>query len=453
MPSPGGLILYEADVVAAVAAHLTARGWVEKARAATTAPGVDLLVRAGRFSLAVEAKGAGSSQDHTRRFGRPFTGGQVGDHVAMAVAAALRVVAAGDHTAVIALPDDDQHRRHVATLLPALVKVGVTVLWVSLDGTVRDEGALLPDPRHGSDEMVLLQDGTAEVIEYDADGEVVQRTYGAVGPRGEAHADAQLLAAAAASHSDDWVKVGTWDIRDDLHQPVNTVDALAMALGWGDDRESELRAFMLLPAFRAAPASLRREIRRLLLGPQSKAAPSALELVVLAHRHDPALLGEALLAFPWGDSTPVPPYLGGGWQSYLAANQPGQDTPGALLQSARAWGVPVSVVRRIRAAFRAAGGRIEEPHVPMQTASDYDGIEHVVALADDVEGWVVLESLNGLERPAYGPLPFSSGYSQGLAGKPAWAIDTADSWRVHVDGHPVSTVWGLPPGRSSAPSA
>ena len=173
---------------------------------------------------------------------------------------------------------------------------------------------------------------------------------------------------------------------------------------------------------------------------------------MLAHRHDEELLGTALLRFPWADGPAIPPYTGGGWDVYLAANQPQQDTPGALVRHARAWGVTDRVVERMRAAFRAAGRKVEEPHVIVQTASDHDGITHAVALADDVDGWMVLASANGLERPAIGPLPFSSGYPGPLTGKPSWAVDPADSWRVLINGDPVRTRWDLPAEAQTLPA-
>ncbi|AXV09773.1 hypothetical protein DVS28_b0003 (plasmid) [Euzebya pacifica] len=451
MPSPDGSIAYEADVVDAVAVHLTGLGWAEKARAATTAHGVDLLLRAGRLSVAVEAKGAGSSQEHTARFGLPFTGGQVADHVAMAVATALRVASAGEHLAAIALPDDDQHRRHVGTLLAAITTAGITVLWARPDGTVRQEGAALPDPTSGRQQTIVLPDGTVEIVEYDDDGEVLRRTYGTVEPDDQTD-DARLLEESAAMHADDWIKTGRWDIRDSDHETVQTVSDLAATLGWGRDQKAELRAFMLLPAFRAAPATLRHNIKDLLVGTPPRTAPSPLELVVLAHRHDEELLGAALLRFPWADGPVIPPYTGGGWDAYLATNQPPQDTPGALVRHARAWGVPDRVVKRMRTAFRAAGRKVEEAHVIVQTASDHDGITHAVAVTDDVDGWTVLVSSNGHERPAVGPLPFSSGYPGPLTGKPSWAVDPADSWRVLIDGNPVPTRWDLPAEHQTHPA-
>src|SRR4051794_27602850 len=84
---PGGLMLTENDVVEAVAAHLPSLGYIVEATCTTTQRGIDIVARHGRTGrrLRVEAKGGTSSKDHTDRYGKCFSPGQVVSHVSRAL--------------------------------------------------------------------------------------------------------------------------------------------------------------------------------------------------------------------------------------------------------------------------------------------------------------------------------------------------------------------------------
>jgi hypothetical protein len=123
-------VLYEDDVVDAVCAHLKADGWQIESMAHAHQHGDDIVAVRGDERLVVEAKGAGSSKEGTRRFGQPFNGGQVKTHVGVAVLRALGV--ASDETALsaVAFPDNQHHRQVAGRAAPALARAGVGIFWV-----------------------------------------------------------------------------------------------------------------------------------------------------------------------------------------------------------------------------------------------------------------------------------------------------------------------------------
>ena len=79
--------------------------------------------------LIIEAKGRGSSMAHTRRYGKPFTRGQVRESIGAAVIRAMAVVSREEATAGVAFPDDTVYRSEVAKIEPALVALGIQVFW------------------------------------------------------------------------------------------------------------------------------------------------------------------------------------------------------------------------------------------------------------------------------------------------------------------------------------
>jgi hypothetical protein len=130
--------LTEDEVLDAVTAQLIEAGWTIAARARTNQPGDDLVAERDGERIIIEAKGGGSSKEHTSRYGQPFSRGQVRHHVAMAVARALRVVSRAEASAGVAFPDAPLHREEVKSLSTALDTLGIRVFWA-------------PPPRHPED--------------------------------------------------------------------------------------------------------------------------------------------------------------------------------------------------------------------------------------------------------------------------------------------------------------
>ncbi|MGA8182154.1 MAG: hypothetical protein WB819_00750 [Terriglobia bacterium] len=135
-------IITEDEVVDAVIGFLKPKGWEIESRATVRQHGYDIVAVRNAKRLIIEAKGAGSSQAHTRRFGQQFTRSQVFDHVAKAILKALQVVATGKARAAVAFPDNDDHREEVERVHAALKAVGIEIFWASADGKVTCDGTL-----------------------------------------------------------------------------------------------------------------------------------------------------------------------------------------------------------------------------------------------------------------------------------------------------------------------
>ena len=133
-------MLTEDAVINLLCQYLSADGWKIVSTAMPNQRGTDVVATRAGLRLEVEAKGAGSSKAHTARFGKPFDQAQVKVHVGEAVLKALAVVAEGKAQAAIAFPDGRRHRSVVAPVRPALGRLGITVFWVTEDGTVSAEG-------------------------------------------------------------------------------------------------------------------------------------------------------------------------------------------------------------------------------------------------------------------------------------------------------------------------
>lgn len=131
--------LTEDEVIDAVIGFLKRGGWQIRSRATAQQRGFDIEAVRTTERLIVEAKGAGSSKAHTRRYGKDFSKSQVFDHVAKAILKALRIVAGSEARAAVALPDNENHREEVEKVRAPLMALGIEILWVSTDGTVRVE--------------------------------------------------------------------------------------------------------------------------------------------------------------------------------------------------------------------------------------------------------------------------------------------------------------------------
>lgn len=137
---PAAPKLIERFVVEATCDELRRRGWDATPVASTASRGVDIVATRGRHVLHVEAKGAGSSQQHTSRYGKAFDSRQVDTCVSKAVLRALDALSGG-RLAGVAFPDNAAYRARVDRAANALAMLAVAIFWVAEDGNVRVENA------------------------------------------------------------------------------------------------------------------------------------------------------------------------------------------------------------------------------------------------------------------------------------------------------------------------
>jgi hypothetical protein len=129
--------LTENEVVEAVAEHLRKAGWEQLRTCNTMQRGIDICAERGGVSLAVEAKGGGSSKPGTAKYGQPFSTGQKRSHVAVALLTALAVASRGKQQAAMAFPGDTGHLELIKEIEPALQRLNIAVYFVAPDKSVR----------------------------------------------------------------------------------------------------------------------------------------------------------------------------------------------------------------------------------------------------------------------------------------------------------------------------
>lgn len=125
-------MLNENDVVEVVCTRLAQDGWLIESRCGTTMRGVDVIAARSGQRLFVEAKGATSSKEGTRRYKKGFTSSQAKTHVAVAMHKAMTLLEFRqvDDLVAVALPDDSNHNRHVAPIASALKSMEISIMWV-----------------------------------------------------------------------------------------------------------------------------------------------------------------------------------------------------------------------------------------------------------------------------------------------------------------------------------
>lgn len=130
----------EDEVVHAVCSHLRTSGWGIQSFALAHQHGDDIVATRGAERLIVEAKGAGSSKNWSKRFGQPFTRSQVRTHVSVAVHRAMSVWSTGAAQPALAFPDDLHHHAMADPIHRVLMQLDIWVFWVGKDGSVTVDG-------------------------------------------------------------------------------------------------------------------------------------------------------------------------------------------------------------------------------------------------------------------------------------------------------------------------
>ena len=130
-------MLYEDDIVDAVCAHLRRNKFTVIQKLSAKERGDDIIATGrGRISkLHIEAKGETSSRRGSGRYGSPFRGFQIQDHVANAFFRAAKMAIDG-RVGGMALPKNTAHEQCVATIQHAIDALGIIVFWVAPDRSV-----------------------------------------------------------------------------------------------------------------------------------------------------------------------------------------------------------------------------------------------------------------------------------------------------------------------------
>lgn len=122
-------MLTENKVVDLVCAQLELDGFTISQRLDTTQTGIDIVAesRTGTKCF-VEAKGATSSKESTKRYGIEFNKSQVKTHIGMALVAAFKIREDHpNHESIIALPNNASHRELIESMSTPIRASGVKV--------------------------------------------------------------------------------------------------------------------------------------------------------------------------------------------------------------------------------------------------------------------------------------------------------------------------------------
>lgn len=127
-------ILTENDVVNAVASFLKRQGYKINQALTTTQRGIDIKAtkKSDGTRCFVEAKGATSSIHSSNRYGKEFNNNQIKTHIGVALLKSFQTLQSNPKSeVVIALPDNEGHRKVIESMSTPIKKSGINVYLVS----------------------------------------------------------------------------------------------------------------------------------------------------------------------------------------------------------------------------------------------------------------------------------------------------------------------------------
>jgi len=135
-------MLTENDVIDTVCEYLERQKYRVKDKLTTSERGVDIIAvhEETGAEFFIEAKGATSSKEGTKRFGKPFNSAQVKVHVAEAFYQATRLLPNEPSTSkrvAIALPDTSLHRSYWGEIRHGIERLGIETFFVDENHTVK----------------------------------------------------------------------------------------------------------------------------------------------------------------------------------------------------------------------------------------------------------------------------------------------------------------------------
>lgn len=135
------LLLDENQVCKLVCADLKKRDFkITQECLHTSQQGFDLKTKKGDINFFIECKGATSSKETSKRFGKEFDNRQIKTHISKALfqsaCAISRSTIQEEIEAGIALPKTKSNIDCIRKIKLALCKFGITIIWVHKDGRI-----------------------------------------------------------------------------------------------------------------------------------------------------------------------------------------------------------------------------------------------------------------------------------------------------------------------------
>ncbi len=130
-------MIYEDDVVDSVIDYLKREGYDLISYCHTRQRGYDIVAKKHDKYMYVEAKGEGSSDPRSNRYGKKFDSSQMRDHVSAAIYKALEIKNQNPSDNVaIAFPDNKRHLSLLSNVLPSLKQLNIKVFIVNSNRNV-----------------------------------------------------------------------------------------------------------------------------------------------------------------------------------------------------------------------------------------------------------------------------------------------------------------------------
>lgn len=130
-------MIYEDDVVDSVMSYLEKEGFDIISYCHARERGIDIVAKKEDTHLYVEAKGEGSSDPNSNRYGKKFDSSQMRDHAAAAIYKALEIKNQYPTDNVsIAFPDTKRHLNLLSNVLPSLKQLNIQVFIVDSNRNV-----------------------------------------------------------------------------------------------------------------------------------------------------------------------------------------------------------------------------------------------------------------------------------------------------------------------------
>jgi hypothetical protein len=124
--------LYEDEITDCFVRYLKKEGWEIVKRSRGRSPGADIIASRLGKRLFIEAKGGGSQDPKSKRYGKPFSKLQCQQNTDVAFASIPRMLSRykPDYVGIV-LHDDEHHKASLKEIVRTIKKIGAGVWFVS----------------------------------------------------------------------------------------------------------------------------------------------------------------------------------------------------------------------------------------------------------------------------------------------------------------------------------